>query len=210
MKKPRSRNARSIQERSTKRNKKNSEVTISTLLSAAPFIKTSETTSHNDEHNKHKRKAKRKPENKLVTEKKTDIAEENSSLHSEMDSNEQQPDRIKINPWISEQAKLVLAVRRGCAAVSAAYSKVGQSNEKSLKASDILKQASVTEKSENKGNVKEEYLRKYQSNIKSTDRKGRLREKFAHLLGEKDHSIETEHSTESRECDQSKPRYFLF
>ena len=187
-------------------------MTVSTLLSAAPLLETSETTSHTDEHNKPKRKAKRKPENKLVKEKKTVSAEDNPSLLSQKDSKEEHPDRIKINPWISEQAKLVLAVGRGCAAVSAAYSKGDQSSEKSLRASDVLKQTSVNEKSENKGNVKEEFLKRYQSNIKSSDKKGRLREKFLHLLDEKDYPIETKNSTESSEGTQSKStlRYSQF
>ena len=153
---------------------------------------TIETTSQADEHGKHKRKSRKKLENELVQGKVVTTCEGESTLCLEKDF-KVSSDNIKINPWISEQAKLVLAVGRSCAALNAVYSRDDQIKDKSLKASDVLKQNASTKVNESKLSIREEYLKKYQENINSGGKKGRLRERFSHLLGST--STETKHSS---------------
>ena len=198
-----------MKERSTKRSKKHGEMTVSALLSAAPLLYGSEPTSFSDSHSKHKRKSNMKLEKKQIEEQNSDPIRACPISDSEENSGKLS-DNIKVDPWISEQAKLVLAMGRGCAAVSVSHKKVDLLHKNLLKASDVLKKDSKVEEKGNRTNVREEYLKKYQKTIESAGKKSRLKEKFAHLLDDKGAPTETKYSSESTTDTQlsSTLRYF--
>ena len=184
-----------MKERSTKRSRKRGEMTVSALLSAEPLQLGSETTSFSDSHSRHKRKSNMKLEKKQIEEQNS-VPIRCPMLDSEQDSGKLS-DNIKIDPWISEQAKLVLAMGRGCAAVNVSHKKIDLLHKNLVKASDVLEKGSSAEEKGNRTNVREEYLKKYQENIESAGKKNRLKKKFAHLLDDKGATTERTHSSES-------------
>ena len=182
LKKVRCSEVRNVKLKNTRKNhKKNGEMTLSTLLTASPVLKSSETTSVTDEHKKRKRKSSKKYNSPTTGDCETVAKEINVPVNVGQIA-EKKISNVRIDPWISEQAKLVLAVGRGCAAIQASNAKVDSSNPKSLKASDVFKQANASNDNENRGNVREEYLKKFHENVKSAKGKGKLRQKYSHLL----------------------------
>ncbi|XP_065065111.1 DNA replication factor Cdt1-like isoform X2 [Rhopilema esculentum] len=168
---------------SNKRTKsQNQELSLSKLLSAEPVKTASETTSSADGHQKPKRK-----NTSNLMDKKSQILDStvNDSQSEELTNSVavEQHSNVKVDPWISEQAKLVLAMGRGSKAVQASQGKNEKTTSKSVKPSEVFKPGS--EEVVNKGNVREMCLQKFQETIKAekaVSGKGRLRQKFSHLI----------------------------
>lgn len=201
---------RTTQKPAKTRGKADSEMSISRLLSAAPVASGSETTSLSDGHAKRKRKSSKKQENRQTIENEKDTIESNIKADKEVESDMKLSD-IKVNPWISEQAKLVLAVGRGCAAIQASTNKNNLTlDSKTLKASDVFKSTTSSKDDENKGNVREEYLKKFHDNIK-TEGRGRLRQKYSNLLKPDADNSKKEDSSNGTDKHKSKSdlRYFI-
>ena len=189
---------------SNKRTKsQNQELSLSKLLSAEPVKTASETTSSADGHQRPKRK-----NTSISINKKSQI--QDSTANDSQNEQLTNPlavephNNVKVDPWISEQAKLVLAMGRGSKAVQASQGKNEKTTSKSVKPSEVFKPGS--EGVANKGNVREMCLQKFQETIKAekaVSGKGRLRQKFSHLISsaadeQKSHNaVSTRHEKDS-------------
>lgn len=169
--------------------KGNEKFTVSRLLSATPVI---ETVKQSDAPKKCKRETSCKVE--TAAELKAVSAEDEAIPKVEEDLDLRTSD-VKIDPWISDQAKLVLAVGRGCAAIQASHAKIDSSSSKPLKASHMLKPPTDSQGNSSKGNVREEYLKTFNENVKSARGRGRLRQKYSNLLNPDIDSSEEERPT---------------
>eukprot|EP00794_Sanderia_malayensis_P019078 gene19079-20994_t len=185
----------------TSRTRKATETSLSQLFTAKPVTLSSEPTSVKDQHGELKRKI---PQKKSAQPPASNVVEKGTSGEAELHQNAKDDDSInnrgslKVNPWISEQAKLVLQQSgRGRAAVEASRGK-GLANSKNLKPSDLLNPNSEAKADVvNKGNVREECAKKFQESIRREPKgRGRLREKYAHLLLEKGKQSSTSISSE--------------
>eukprot|EP00112_Aurelia_sp_Birch-Aquarium-sp1_P015130 Seg3325.5 transcript_id=Seg3325.5/GoldUCD/mRNA.D3Y31 product="DNA replication factor Cdt1" protein_id=Seg3325.5/GoldUCD/D3Y31 len=172
------------------RKKKANAISLSQLFSATPVTSTSETTLDVDQHKELKRKA---PSKSLQAKQDRRAAKCMPSkipvpVKATPDFLEVSEPRgsIKVDPWISEQAKLVMSLGRGSAAVQAAKGKQS-ATQKSLKASDVFRPSNSEANAAAKGNVREECLKKFKESVQQegkTRERGKLRNKFAHLVND--------------------------
>ena len=171
-------------------NRKANAASFSELFTATPVTSESETTSDVHHHKELKRK---EPSKKLPgkQDRKETICMPSKrpapvKPAPEIAEINEPPGSIKVDPWISEQAKLVMSLGRGSAAVEAARGKQNGA-QKSLKASDVFKPSSFEADVSKKGSVREECLKKFKESVQQegkTRERGRLRNKFTHLIND--------------------------
>ena len=196
MKQTRTAKARTAGSKTTRKslNKKSNAVSFSELFTATPVTSKSETTSDVDHHKELKRKEPSKKMQGKQDRNETKCIPVSMKPAPEIAEINDPPGRIKVDPWISEQAKLVMSLGRGSAAVQAAKGRQNAS-QKSLKAPDVFKPSSFEADISKKGNVREECLKRFKESVQQegkTRERGRLRNKFAHLINNDSATSRTE------------------
>ena len=230
LRKPKPRRTKSKKSENKVRGKRQ-ELTISDIVNAATV--TSETTSLDDQHGGTKKR--KQPMNKRLLEtpsrprpsiKETDNvrprpdASSTSSFlkmapHPSLtDPNNEDQHRdnrtIKIDPWISNQAKLML-MTRGQSAVNAIATKKSVTTPK---ASDLLSKKSddAIEKNDTKGVISVRDLAEVKTDdnakVQVGQKRSRLYEKYAHLLHKADDGPAIDIRVQSANADTG--RYIIF